>query len=82
MNIQDAFLAEGIVGNSSLNNVDCRTSMCKLDVSFNGSDDLQNVRTQLVEKVGEMLPYGAIQPGASENEVTIYLGNKSDAFSP
>lgn len=82
VNIQDAFLAEDILGNSSLNNVDCRTSMCKLDVTFKDGSDLINVRTKLVEKVGEMLPYGAIQPGVSDNEVTIYLGTKLEAFSP
>jgi len=80
--IQGAFLAEGILGNSSLNNVDCRTSLCKLDVSFNDIDGLANVRNKLVETVGETLPYGAIQPGGSDNEVTIYLGNKSEAFAP
>jgi len=80
--IQDAFLADGIVGNSSLDNVDCRTSLCKLEVSFNDIDGLAGVRNQLVEKIGETLPYGAIQPGASDSEVIIYLGSKSEAFSP
>jgi len=79
--IQDAFLAEGIVGNSSLDNVDCRSSLCKLDVSFNDINGLAGVRNKLVEKIGETLPYGAIQPGASDNEVTIYLGSKSEAFA-
>lgn len=81
VNIQDAFLADGIVGNSTLDNVDCRSSVCKLDVSLSGDGDLASVRGSLVEKVGEMLPYGAIQPGESENQVTIYLGSNSDTFS-
>jgi len=82
VDIQGAFLAEGIVENSSLDNVDCRSSLCKLDVSVKDGNGLADVRDELVEKVGKIFPYGAMQVGKSDDEVTIYLGKKAEAFAP
>lgn len=80
--IQDAFVAGDIPASTSLVNVDCRSTLCKLDVSYQSSDGLAGVRNKLMEKVGAVLPYGAIHPGDSENTVSIYLGKQQETFAP
>ena len=80
--IQDVFLAGNLQGNSSLNNVDCRTNLCKLEISYQGNDILTEISDKLVEKLGATLPYGSVQRGKSGNEVTIYLGKRPEIFAP
>jgi hypothetical protein len=63
-----------------LQSMECRSSLCKLEVSHDQSADMTDFRFKLRDKITDILPAGAIRPGGKGVSV-IYLAKDSNSFS-
>lgn len=77
--LQNAFTGQGLAEHS-LRNMECKTSLCRLDVVHQEGADMNEFRSSLRDQVSDILPAGAIRPGDKGGTV-LYLAKDSASLS-
>lgn len=77
--LQDAFDNQ-LLAEHHLQDMECRTSMCRLDILHQDGSNMTNFRHNLRDQVSDILPAGAIHPGDDGNSTVVYLAKDSDSL--
>lgn len=78
--ILDAFNNPELASSHGIQNIECRGSLCKIDVVSqleDGGAGAGGFHTKLREQISDILPVGAMQPNGSGG-VTVYLAKSPD----
>ncbi len=77
--LQNAFANQDLSGHS-LQNVECKSSLCKIDVVHQGDADVAGFRFKLRDQVSDVLPAGAIMPNGAGGS-RVYLAADPSALA-